>query len=49
MGEKRVDVKIFTLVFLVVLIGFLSFLVYQGCRDVNYKERLAPKENIKKN
>jgi hypothetical protein len=49
MDEKRVDIKIYTVLFFVILIGFLSFLVYQGCRDAEYKERLAPKERYKKN
>ncbi|MCX6159600.1 MAG: hypothetical protein WCK13_00105 [Ignavibacteriota bacterium] len=49
MGEKRVDIKIYTVLFFMILIGFLSFLVYQGCRDSEYRERLAPKEKFKKN
>ena len=49
MDEKRVDIKIYTVLFFLILIGFLSFLVYQGCRDSEYKERLAPKERFKKN
>jgi hypothetical protein len=49
MDEKRVDIKIYTVLFFMILIGFLSFLVYQGCRDAEYKERLAPKERYKKN
>jgi hypothetical protein len=49
MDEKRVDIKIYTVLFFVILIGFLSFLVYQGCRDSEYKERLTPKERFKKN
>jgi hypothetical protein len=48
MDEKRVDIKIYTVLFFMILIGFLSFLVYQGCRDSEYKERLAPKEKFKK-
>jgi hypothetical protein len=49
MEEKRVDIKIYTVLFFMILIGFLSFLVYQGCRDAEYKVRLAPKERYKKN
>ncbi len=49
MNEKRVDIKIYTVLFFMILIGFLSFLVYQGCKDSEYKERLAPKERFKKN
>jgi hypothetical protein len=49
MDEKRVDIKIYTVLFFMILIGFLSFLVYQGCRDAEYKERLAPRERYKKN
>jgi hypothetical protein len=48
MDEKRVDIKIYTVLFFMILIGFLSFLVYQGCRDSEYKERLAPKDRFKK-
>jgi hypothetical protein len=48
MDEKRVDIKIYTVVFFMILIGFLSFLVYQGYRDSEYKGRLAPKEKIKR-
>lgn len=48
MDEKRVDIKIYTVLFFMILIGFLSFLVYQGCRDSEYKERLAPKDKFKK-
>jgi len=48
MDEKRVDIKIYTVLFFMILIGFLSFLVYQGCRDSEFKERLAPKEKFKK-
>jgi len=49
MDEKRVDIKIYTVLFFIILIGFLSFLVYEGCRDAGYKERLTPKERYKKN
>jgi len=49
MDEKRVDIKIYTVLFFMILIGFLSFLVYQGCRDSEYKVKLTPKERFKKN
>jgi hypothetical protein len=49
MDEKRVDIKIYTVLFFMILIGFLSFLIYQGCRDSEYKERVTPKDRFKKN
>ena len=49
MDEKRVGIKVFTVVFFLLLIGFLSFLISEGCRDSEYKERMAPKERFKKN
>lgn len=48
MDEKRVDIKIYTVLFFMILIGFLSFLIYQGCRDSEYKEKLTPKDRFKK-
>lgn len=49
MDEKRVDIKIFTVLFFVILIGFIGFLVYQGYRESEYKSRIVPKERFKKN
>ena len=49
MDEKKGwDKSIYRSVFLL-LIGFLSFLISEGCRDSEYKERMAPKERFKKN
>ncbi len=49
MDEKRVDIKIYTVLFFMILIGFIGFLVYKGYRESEYKSRVAPRERFKKN
>jgi len=45
--ERRVGIKVYTILFLVLLVGFVIFLVSVGMREDEYRQRIAPKERFK--
>lgn len=47
MEERRIGIKVYTILFLVLLVGFVIFLVSVGMREDEYRERMAPKERFK--
>lgn len=49
MDENRVGIKIYTIIFFLILAGFIGFLIYEYQREADFKERTAPKERFKKN
>lgn len=49
MDENRVGIKIYTIIFFLILAGFIGFLIYEYQREAEFKERTAPKERFKKN
>lgn len=49
MDENRVGIKVYTVIFFLILAGFLGFLIYEWAREAEFKERTAPKERFKKN
>ncbi len=46
--ENKGTIKIYTLLFFFVILGFIGFLVYQGLREADYKGKIAPSEKNKR-
>ncbi|MCE1165231.1 MAG: hypothetical protein LWX07_07500 [Bacteroidetes bacterium] len=44
MEENKGTIKLYTLLFFFVILGFIGFLVYQGLREADYKDKIAPSE-----
>jgi len=46
--ENKATIKVYTFLFLFIIIGFIGFLVYQGIRDAEYKDKASPSERHRK-
>ena len=44
MEENKTYIKIYTVIFFLILSGFIGFLFYEWNRETEFKERMAPKE-----
>jgi hypothetical protein len=48
MEEKKSVIQIYTIVFFLVVAGFVGFLVYQGYKDSEAQNRYPQKEKVRK-
>jgi len=46
--ENTASIKVYTLLFFFVILGFIGFLVYQGFKDADYKDKISPGEKSRK-
>jgi hypothetical protein len=48
MEEKKSVIQIYTIVFFLIVAGFVGFLVYQGYKDSEVQSKYPPKEKVRK-
>jgi hypothetical protein len=48
MEEKKSVIQIYTIVFFLVVAGFVGFLVYQGYKDSEFQNKYPSKEKVRK-
>ena len=48
MEEKKSVIQIYTIVFFLVVVGFVGFLIYQGYKDTDNPRKYTPREKVRK-